>query len=559
LNRYCSNEEDYHQRVIQHMASFPDELKSRVGLYAFVWGHEVDMHDAGRNGGNGCADLMTTDEEGMVWLVEAKFDATFEKGAFVWGSQLLRYKDAIARMSWQEVLSYVAKFLRGREKTKPKISFPISVEKFTTILEIWQSNIGRSLVEPQALNDRIATHLKRGTYGIMVLTDFYDESYAAYGNDFQHAGPLAYVRGVPTDSGIDFQVQWYRPGADEYEITPFINMETSNLDPPKFSCNPSTFGDSLCEGSRDLWLNLLRPGLVELGWNERTANGGMGFDVNFMIGNKSVPLLIIGWPERHAKNTLREHKLAGTAGMRINPHIKRIYRASNFDAALANKWMKRFYDRGWRGREAEGMRERWGVIPIVDLELRSKVQGIMQYEPRSDIRDHTGRPGDRQTIEGLLADYAEMLGELRAGAASGFHHDVSLEIVQPLTLQLMATAEGESVVIDVDEAASSGGKSNPETATSADGTLAKTVRVFFKGAYMDSMERYVVVKPAPKGCRGAQLWFDTKPEQGTPLYKKTKRVDGIEVAGRERLFINRGIPRETLDKLIVKPQCESKS
>jgi hypothetical protein len=50
------------------------------------------MHDVGLNGGNGRADLMIADEEGMVWLVEVKFDATNEKGGFVWGSQLPRYK-----------------------------------------------------------------------------------------------------------------------------------------------------------------------------------------------------------------------------------------------------------------------------------------------------------------------------------------------------------------------------------------------------------------------------------------------------------------------------------
>jgi hypothetical protein len=39
------------------------------------------------------------------------------------------------------------------------------------------------------------------------MADFYDQSYEAYGNDFQHDGPAAYVRGIPTDAGIDFQVK----------------------------------------------------------------------------------------------------------------------------------------------------------------------------------------------------------------------------------------------------------------------------------------------------------------------------------------------------------------
>jgi hypothetical protein len=73
-NLFCANEADYHQRVINYMEGFPDILKSRSGLQVFVWGHEVDMHDGGRNGGNGKVDLFTVDEEGMVWLIEAKFD-----------------------------------------------------------------------------------------------------------------------------------------------------------------------------------------------------------------------------------------------------------------------------------------------------------------------------------------------------------------------------------------------------------------------------------------------------------------------------------------------------
>jgi hypothetical protein len=90
MDRFCANEDDYHQRVIQNMAGLPEALGSGDGVRAFVWGHELDLHDAGRGGGNGAADLLTVDDFGMVWLIEAKFDKTFEKGDFVWGSQLRR-------------------------------------------------------------------------------------------------------------------------------------------------------------------------------------------------------------------------------------------------------------------------------------------------------------------------------------------------------------------------------------------------------------------------------------------------------------------------------------
>ena len=53
MDRFSANEPDYHQRVIRHLATFPDMLKARLGLETFVWGHEIDLHDAGRGGGNG--------------------------------------------------------------------------------------------------------------------------------------------------------------------------------------------------------------------------------------------------------------------------------------------------------------------------------------------------------------------------------------------------------------------------------------------------------------------------------------------------------------------------
>jgi hypothetical protein len=88
MNPFCANEEHYHQIVIKNMDGFPNIGKPNAKLRSFVWGHEMDLHDAGRGGGNGSADLLIVDEEGMVWLAEAKFDFTTERGPVVWGSRV---------------------------------------------------------------------------------------------------------------------------------------------------------------------------------------------------------------------------------------------------------------------------------------------------------------------------------------------------------------------------------------------------------------------------------------------------------------------------------------
>ena len=232
MNPFCANEDDYHQRAINHHSGLQKVICPGSDLHAFVWGHELDMHDAGRGGGNGSADLLLADESGMAWLIEVKFDRTSEGGEFVWGSQLARYKDAIGRMPWQELLRYSAKFLRGLEKTKPAYEFPVTVKAFTDVLSIWQRHIGRALVEPSELNERIARHLGLGTYGIMVLTDIRDDTYGTSAEGFLHDGPLAYVLGTPTADGMRYIRRWHRVGGPAQPTNSVVIGAAVDLDYP---------------------------------------------------------------------------------------------------------------------------------------------------------------------------------------------------------------------------------------------------------------------------------------------------------------------------------------
>jgi hypothetical protein len=53
------------------------------------------------------------------------------------------------------------------------------------------------------------------------------------------------------------------------------------------------------------------------------------------------------------------------------------------------------------------------VVPVTKEELVAENEGIMQYAPAPDIRFHNGRPGDRESLEGLLSAYSELLDDLR--------------------------------------------------------------------------------------------------------------------------------------------------
>ncbi|MEI9930048.1 MAG: hypothetical protein WDM89_05690 [Rhizomicrobium sp.] len=245
----------------------------------------------------------------------------------------------------------------------------------------------------------------------MVLTDILDKSYEVYGAQFLHDGPLAYVRGIPSETGMDYRVQWYRPAADGIENA--YNFETApdSLAPPvKPLCTPENFSKGLSGNSRKLWAEILQPGLLKLD-AKFTKPSHMGFEVQFRLRNYLFSLLLVGWPERDDRNVSREEETFGSASMRVDVHVKRLYEACGRNVQLTNKWMNRFYDRGWRGRPSNKMLERWGVSWVSAEELESKVQGIMRYLPRSGISCHNGRFGDADSLRGLLVDVEEFLKE----------------------------------------------------------------------------------------------------------------------------------------------------
>jgi hypothetical protein len=246
----------------------------------------------------------------------------------------------------------------------------------------------------------------------MILTDITDDSYEELGRLFVHEGPLAYVLGTPCAAGIECRTRWYRPAINCAPTGLKFDTAAVSLTPAlKPLCTPDVFAAGLGENARKIWSEVLQPGLLALG-GEFKSPSNMGFEVHFSANGNLVPLLLIGWPERDDKNVPREEKTFGSASMRVDVHVKRLYEASSRDVQITNKWMRRFYERGWRGRPSKGMRERWGVISVAAPELESKVQGIMRYLPSPGLSCHTGRPGDTDSLKGLLVDLSELLQEL---------------------------------------------------------------------------------------------------------------------------------------------------
>lgn len=227
MNKYFSDERDYKQQIINDANSLPIPIKTKLEHSVLVWGAEVKLLDAGINGGDGGVDLFTVDEVGVVWLIEAKCGFNPQLGPAIWRDQIERYQEGVKKTSLKRLIGLNKSFLQGKRVMKPKdLSLGHNTSALVEVLSRWQAKLGRSLLPPEQLINRIAKTLKDGTYGIAITADQKKEGVIIAGKNFVHKGPLAYIQCIPLNRKLLSAACWIRDPSGTSNILP----DNSNCD-----------------------------------------------------------------------------------------------------------------------------------------------------------------------------------------------------------------------------------------------------------------------------------------------------------------------------------------
>ncbi|RUW94409.1 hypothetical protein [Mesorhizobium sp. M7A.F.Ca.US.010.02.1.1] len=419
MSRHFANEADFHQRLIDNPDAFPALFRGTPAAHTLFWAHELTLHDAGRGGGNGSADLLTVDEIGMVWLIEVKFNFSLESGTQVWHGQLARYRKALMTMSWQEIVRYTHRFLTGFEQTKPQLLLRRDAVSLDECIVEWLVAVQADAVSGVSIVSNMAERLRSGNFGIMLVSDYFNASDLAAAKSFAdsvHSGPVAYAVINPDPTGFHWHVKYFRPEVDQSSVTGAY--VTSDFLPEKMPLvTPARLRSLVSPACRYLLDTLIYPRLHELGWDERHVAKRSAFDVIIPVGGRSLPLLVVGTSELDAKALERHTKIDGGQTLKINPRFKAVLNHTG-NLAFVNAYMKRFYELGWRGRRRENKNLRWGVTDISAAEIGAS-EAAMIYYPFENQRDHSGREGDAENLSNFLAAFAEMIASIPEATLNG--------------------------------------------------------------------------------------------------------------------------------------------
>lgn len=412
MSQHFANEADFHQRIILNPDAFPTLFRGAPAARTLFWAHELTLHDAGRGGGNGSADLLTVDETGMVWLIEVKFNFSLESGAQVWHNQLARYRRALMTMRWQEIVRYTHRFLTGFEQTKPQLSLRTDAVSLDECIAEWLVAVEADAAPGGSIVSKMAERLRSGNFGVMLLSDYFNASDLAEAKSFAHSvhgGAVAYAVVDPDSTGFHWHVKYFRPGVDQGAAAGAY--VTSDFVPEKMPLvTPSRLRSLVSPACRNLLDTLVYPRLHALGWDGRHVAKRSAFDALVPVSGGLLPLLVVGTSELDAKALERHAKIDGGQTLKINPRLKEVLNQTG-NLTFVNAYMKLFYELGWRGRRRENKHLRWGVTDITAEEIRAS-EAAMIYYPTADQRDHSGREGDAENLSNFFSVFEEMVASM---------------------------------------------------------------------------------------------------------------------------------------------------
>lgn len=417
-------EREYHRRVINSINALPDQCKSRPDTRLLVWSHEMIVPGAGKNGGPGRPDIGIVDEVGHIWIIEAKLAGNTELGRIAW-QQLHRYVTGISQMTLPQVCAYSEDFLKERDRSAipntPAGLFQ-ATDGLVDVIRMWQRHIGRALLPAEDVVSAMADSLQRGTYGIMVLSDV---AASAVVNNYDvvanHQGPIAFVKGFTSKTNrglLEYELLWHRESLNRV-LPPHVYTASDSCFAKypaqlKESCDPNTFHEALLPPAQTLWHEVLKPSLLEMGWDGKRCDRTYGaFGVALPIKDRRVPVLSVGFPGKDGNDTSLppEYRGYNRWALRVYWQINWMHKKRCGDLATYNASAKRFYMAGWRGRK--GDRADWGLRDIREDELPN---ALMQYRLVSGRKCLVGDDTDRRNLVSFVETLRHLIDALRGQA-----------------------------------------------------------------------------------------------------------------------------------------------
>jgi hypothetical protein len=170
-----NNEAELVRAFANSIDAFPSEALSVGARHMLVIANELSLPGAGSGGANGSADIVTVDDQGELWMIEAKLCTNPEIApAYVFGNQLTRYARALTRTTLASLHRHFQDYAYSRRavlRPPPQLATAwLNARFLSDMLESWLSFFGMP-GKAEALIEQIDARIRTGQFVLAVLTD----------------------------------------------------------------------------------------------------------------------------------------------------------------------------------------------------------------------------------------------------------------------------------------------------------------------------------------------------------------------------------------------------
>lgn len=142
----------------------------------FLWGYEVLLLDGKGDYNAGILDLIGTDENGEVWLIEAKLCNNSEWNSKIWENQIGLYAISLKKRTEQEIVlgarRYIVKESAG---TVFPPFLPNNTQSLVEAFCQWALSLGENYNKGLNLYESTINKIKSGDFVQCILSDYFNE------------------------------------------------------------------------------------------------------------------------------------------------------------------------------------------------------------------------------------------------------------------------------------------------------------------------------------------------------------------------------------------------
>jgi hypothetical protein len=334
-----ANEKHIVEEFIEHTRREKIIINNREKVFFFVWGYELWLPEGGKAGYSGSIDLIATDEQGRVWLIEAKQSGNPELNSQIWLKQILNYRRALARRTHEEISMKTRRFLLNNGATHIHVNNTNGdYQSLFDAFIHWAEYIGKNESFARNIYNKTIQSIKDENVVSSVMADTFRNE--VWQNKPQDNKPYAYIVSKGTGKELQLTVLLEENMDDRSQVYDYSNKVMNWADitreKKKVKPTPETV-DTYLANQVVMYYQQCLLNLKELGWDGRYHANSKAFVIDMPTKCGPAIRIHLGWVDFDGAFSIA-NRLPGELGLKFNidfRHFKNCGVREHFDVGYA--------------------------------------------------------------------------------------------------------------------------------------------------------------------------------------------------------------------------------